>query len=248
MRCVRLCVEEPHRVYTGCTVNGRAWGVGGGGVLMGSKKNCIASVKAPHTHVLLWIQKPTRHRVGTHIMTHLEPHLSLATAHSQWKTRTEKKFLRLVSSTSLASPTAALPFLPDQPPSLPARSYTSLFSLSLSYCVSPCALTHVLGLTGLMCWWCRCEETTSAGRLPATAPLLRDNRSTDLHTLAAISVVKPRPRRRLLRADRDAPKGRGRVVGGFAGLDYCFVHMPSVAPVSLCIDKEGGKKHVLCLA
>lgn len=120
------------------------------------------------------------------------------------------QLLRLVSFTSLASPAASslcLSLSISLRSSPPARSYTSS---------PPPPLPGVLGLTGLMCWWCRCEEATSAGRLPATAPLLRDNSSTDLHTFAAISVVKARRGRRLLRADRDAPKGKraGRRGGG----------------------------------
>ncbi len=48
------------------------------------------------------------------------------------------------------------------------------------------------GLTVLVLWWCRCEETPNAGNAEeATAPLLRDRRRTDLHTFAAISGVKP---------------------------------------------------------
>lgn len=104
-----------------------------------------------------------------------------------------KKILRLVSATSLAraantsfssSSCTAAALLP-RPGSLYLSASTP----------PPCAHTHnhthVPGLTGRMCWWCRCEETRSAGRLlAATAPLLRDKRRTDLHTLAAIALVK----------------------------------------------------------
>lgn len=107
-------------------------------------------------------------------MTNRVPHLPVK---RNLKKRHERKILKLVSFTSLASPAATATSVQ---PACPGPIH-----------LSP-VRTDVLGLTGLMCWWCRCEETTSAGRLPATAPLLRDNRSTDLHTFAAISVVKPR--------------------------------------------------------
>lgn len=68
--------------------------------------------------------------------------------------------------------------LPSQPSPCPEAANRARFSFQ--------------GLTVLVLWWCRCEETPNAGKTDEVrAPLLRDRRRTDLHTFAAISGVKP---------------------------------------------------------
>lgn len=189
------------------TVNGGAAAAGCRWV-SSAPKSCIASLS--NLYVPPWIKISTRHQVGIRIMTRRVPHLYVKLDLKEINEVGE--ILTLVSFTSLASPACLL-----SGPALPARSLPLSLSLSLG------AVSDVLGLTGLICWWCRCEETTSAGRLLATAPLLRDKRSTDLHTFTAISVVKARREGDCCgRADGEAPKkhrGRGGRVCG-AGLWY----------------------------
>lgn len=149
-------------------------------------------------------------------MTHLVPHLSVK---RNLKKRHVRKILRLVSFTSLASPAATAAFSSVQP----GRCYTSP-------CAHRCPGTYRCYVLMMSLW--RDNKCGQASGHRSAAPGQQEYWSAHFRSHLCSETS---PGRRLLRADRDTPKGRGRVVGGFAGLDYGFTHMPSVAPV--CKDK-----------
>lgn len=147
-------------------------------------------------------------------MTNRVPHLPVK---RNLKKRHERKILKLVSFTSLASqPSRHCRFGPACLP----RSYTPLPR------AHRCPGTYRSYVLMMSLW--RDDKCGEAAGHRSAAPGQQEYWSAHFRSHLCSETS---PGRRLLRADRDAPKGRGRVVGGFAGQDYGFIHMPSVAPV-----------------
>lgn len=198
-----------------------------------------------------WIKITTRpHGMGLEcIMTHEK--LLLSVKRSQ-KKRQKGKILRLVSFTSLASATSRLcRFLSPVQPACPVlHTHTNRDAHTpLRSCAHRRPGTYRSYVLMVSLW--RDNKCGEAAGHRSAAPGQQEYWSAHFRSHLC---SESSPGRRLLRADRDAPKGRGRVVGGLQGwtkrLQYTcpVLHQYAKDKPLLCrlIQKHPHTLHAIC--